>query len=102
MKSNTGAESTLLVLVVDRSGSMESIREDMEGGIKTLLAEQAEEPGSCLVTLAQFDTSTSSSPTKCRWPNSAPTASFPGDRLLSPMPSVAPSAMCGLELKHST
>src|ERR1022692_4726908 len=34
---------------------MESIRQDMEGGIKTLLSEQAEEPGSCLVTLAQFD-----------------------------------------------
>jgi Mg-chelatase subunit ChlD len=54
-KSNKSAESTLLVLVVDRSGSMESIREDMEGGIKSLLNEQAEEPGACLVTLAQFD-----------------------------------------------
>jgi Mg-chelatase subunit ChlD len=54
-KSNKGAEPTLLVLVVDRSGSMESIREDMEGGIKTLLSEQAEESGSCVVTLAQFD-----------------------------------------------
>jgi Mg-chelatase subunit ChlD len=50
-----GAESTLLVLIIDRSGSMESIREDMEGGIKTLPSEQAEEPGSCVVTLAQFD-----------------------------------------------
>jgi hypothetical protein len=43
------------VLVVDRSGSMESIRSDMEGGIKALLREQEEEPGTCLVTLAQFD-----------------------------------------------
>jgi Mg-chelatase subunit ChlD len=49
-------DTTLLVLVIDRSGSMETIREDMEGGIKTLLAEQATEPGQCLVTLAQFDT----------------------------------------------
>ena len=49
-------DTTLLVLIVDRSGSMESIRKDMEGGIKTLIADQAEEPGTCLVTLAQFDT----------------------------------------------
>ncbi len=34
---------------------MESIRSDMEGGIKALLAQQAKEPGTCLVTLAQFD-----------------------------------------------
>ena len=52
---NGGAETTLLVLVVDRSGSMERIREDMEGGIATLLSEQAAEAGTCLVTLAQFD-----------------------------------------------
>jgi uncharacterized protein YegL len=48
--------TTLLVLVIDRSGSMQSIRSDMEGGIKMLIDEQAKEPGSCLVTLAQFDT----------------------------------------------
>jgi Mg-chelatase subunit ChlD len=48
--------TTLLVLVVDRSGSMESIRQDMEGGIASLLREQAAEAGTCLVTLAQFDT----------------------------------------------
>jgi Mg-chelatase subunit ChlD len=50
------ADTTLLVLVIDRSGSMETIREDMEGGIKALLSDQAEEEGTCLVTLAQFDT----------------------------------------------
>jgi len=49
-------DTTLLALVVDRSGSMETIRTDMEGGIRTLLAEQAAEPGTCLVSLAQFDT----------------------------------------------
>lgn len=51
-----GAGTTLLVLVVDRSGSMQSIRSDMEGGIKRLLEDQAREPGACFVTLAQFDT----------------------------------------------
>jgi Mg-chelatase subunit ChlD len=55
MSRPDGAETTLLVLIVDRSGSMEAIREDMEGGIATLLAEQAAEKGTCLVTLAQFD-----------------------------------------------
>jgi Mg-chelatase subunit ChlD len=54
-ESATAKDTTLLVLIVDRSGSMESIRTDMEGGIKTLLAEQAAEAGTCLVTLAQFD-----------------------------------------------
>jgi hypothetical protein len=56
-KANTAKnDTTLLVLVVDRSGSMESIRTDMEGGIKVLLEQQAAEDGHCLVTLAQFDT----------------------------------------------
>ena len=54
-KNNKAADTTLLVLVVDRSGSMASIREDMEGGIKTLLVEQGGEKGICLVTIAQFD-----------------------------------------------
>jgi hypothetical protein len=51
-----GAGTTLLVLVVDRSGSMETICSDMEGGIKYLIKEQTTGPGTCLVTLAQFDT----------------------------------------------
>lgn len=54
-KNGKGSETTLLVLIVDRSGSMEAIRSDMEGGIAALLAEQAGEKGTCLVTLAQFD-----------------------------------------------
>ena len=55
-KSDKAKDTTLLVLIVDRSGSMQSIKEDMEGGIAALLAEQAKEKGHCLVTLAQFDT----------------------------------------------
>jgi Mg-chelatase subunit ChlD len=54
--STKGNDTTLLVLVVDRSGSMETIREDMEGGIASLLKQQAAEAGTMLVTLAQFDT----------------------------------------------
>jgi Mg-chelatase subunit ChlD len=56
MTKTSAKATTLLVLVVDRSGSMQSVRSDMEGGIRTLLAEQAKLPGTCLVTLAQFDT----------------------------------------------
>jgi uncharacterized protein YegL len=54
-KDSKATDTTLLVLVIDRSGSMESIREDMEGGIKSLIEEQAKEEGICLVTLVQFD-----------------------------------------------
>jgi uncharacterized protein YegL len=54
-KSSKTSDTTLLVLVVDRSGSMQSIRKDMEGGIAALLDEQGKEAGSCIVTLAQFD-----------------------------------------------
>jgi Mg-chelatase subunit ChlD len=56
MSNKSSSSATLLVLVVDRSGSMQSIRSDMEGGIKVLIEEQAMEPGECLITLAQFDT----------------------------------------------
>jgi uncharacterized protein YegL len=54
-KNAKNAGTTMLILVVDRSGSMVDIKDDMEGGIKTLIEEQAREEGTCLVTLAQFD-----------------------------------------------
>jgi len=45
-----------LVLIVDRSGSMESICSDMEGGIASLIGEQAKTfDGEMEVTIAQFD-----------------------------------------------
>lgn len=47
---------TDITLVVDRSGSMESIQGDAEGGINAFIAEQAREPGEVLLTLVQFDT----------------------------------------------
>jgi uncharacterized protein YegL len=52
----TDANKTLIGILVDRSGSMQSCKTDMEGGINTLIEEQAEQPGDCEVTLAQFDT----------------------------------------------
>jgi hypothetical protein len=46
---------THLVLLIDRSGSMWDIKNDMEGGIKTFLDEQKKVDGECTVTIAQFD-----------------------------------------------
>ena len=50
------SDLTDITLVVDRSGSMEQIRQDAEGGVNSFIAQQAKEPGEALLTLAQFDT----------------------------------------------
>ena len=47
---------TAMLLVVDRSGSMASIRAEMEESLQALLAEQGKEPGLTTVDLATFDT----------------------------------------------
>ena len=47
---------THLSVLVDRSGSMASIRDDMLGGLSSLFADQAEQDGKCTVDYAQFDT----------------------------------------------
>jgi Mg-chelatase subunit ChlD len=47
---------TDITLVVDRSGSMEAIRADAEGGVNAFVRQQAELPGRALITLVQFDT----------------------------------------------
>ena len=44
-----------VAVVLDRSGSMTSIADDMVGGFNTFLAEQRAQSGQCAVTLAQFD-----------------------------------------------
>lgn len=46
---------TEIVIVLDRSGSMQNIRSDMEGGLNRFFEEQKAEPGRCSVTLTQFD-----------------------------------------------
>lgn len=45
-----------ITLVVDRSGSMQSIQSDAEGGVNAFIVKQASEPGEALLTLVQFDT----------------------------------------------
>ena len=44
-----------LIVVLDRSGSMSSIRADMQGGFDSFIAEQKKTPGECRVSLYQFD-----------------------------------------------
>ena len=51
----TDPNKTLIVTVLDRSGSMRSIKHDMEGGFSTFIDQQKAQPGECLVSLYQFD-----------------------------------------------
>lgn len=51
----TDQNYTALLLVIDRSGSMHSIRDDMVGGLEALLREQAAEPGLLTVDVVTFD-----------------------------------------------
>lgn len=46
---------THIIILIDRSGSMSSIKNDMEGGIKNFLKTQKQLPGKCTITAAQFD-----------------------------------------------
>ena len=52
----TNAQRTLIAVLLDRSGSMQSIRSDTEGGFDAFIGEQRQQPGEATVTLAQFDT----------------------------------------------
>lgn len=46
---------TEIAVILDRSGSMARIKDDMEGGLWTLIREQHGAPGRCRVSLYQFD-----------------------------------------------
>ncbi len=52
MTDNT---KTLIAALLDRSGSMRGITDDMRGGFDSFIAKEAGQPGATLVTLAQFD-----------------------------------------------
>ena len=47
---------THISVILDRSGSMESIRDDTIGGFNTFMESQRSEPGTATLTLVQFDT----------------------------------------------
>lgn len=46
---------TEIIIIADRSGSMQIVREDAQGAINAFLADQREVPGEARVTLVQFD-----------------------------------------------
>ena len=48
-------DSTDIIVVLDRSGSMSSIKKDTEGGFDTFIKKQLEIPGEANVCLYQFD-----------------------------------------------
>ncbi|MFG1797031.1 VWA domain-containing protein [Nocardia sp. NPDC049149] len=51
----TNPDLTLIAVLLDRSGSMQSIKTDTEGGFAAYLEKQREQPDGVEVTLAQFD-----------------------------------------------
>jgi hypothetical protein len=52
----TDPQRTLIAVLLDRSGSMESIKSDTEGGFNAFIEQQRALDGDVRVTLAQFDT----------------------------------------------
>lgn len=50
------AAATHIVVLLDRSGSMESIADDVIGGFNKLIADQKRDGNDAIVTLVQFDT----------------------------------------------
>jgi len=51
----TNPDYTALLFIIDRSGSMTTIKSDMEGGINGVLEEQKKLPGEVTVDVAYFD-----------------------------------------------
>ena len=51
----TDPHRTHIEFVLDRSGSMQSIKSDIEGGFDAFIGGQRTQPGECTVSLAQFD-----------------------------------------------
>jgi hypothetical protein len=51
----TNSDLTHIYVLLDRSGSMQSIKQDIVGGFDAFLAEQRNAPGECRMTLARFD-----------------------------------------------
>jgi hypothetical protein len=52
----TNPDLTTIALLVDRSGSMQSVKNDAEGAIAAFIEAQRAVPGQCLVRLSDFDT----------------------------------------------
>lgn len=50
------SDLTDITLVIDRSGSMQGIHEDAQGGVNAFVERQSKATGEALLTLVQFDT----------------------------------------------
>ena len=48
-------QQTDVTVILDRSGSMATIKSDVIGGFNQFIEAQRREPGECLLTLVQFD-----------------------------------------------
>lgn len=53
----TKKDYTEILFILDRSGSMSSIQDDAIGGFNAFIEEQKKQPGTCRLTLVQFDNS---------------------------------------------
>jgi len=53
MPAKTGIDE--IIIIVDRSGSMATIKDDAEGGINTFIKQQQDLPGKANLTLVEFD-----------------------------------------------
>lgn len=53
--TDTKPPTVHVTFIVDRSGSMESLRSDVIGGFNAFIADQKAQPGKCRLTLHQFD-----------------------------------------------
>lgn len=51
----TNPDKTWIALIVDRSGSMESMRNEAQAAVQDFIKEQRELPGEAYLTLVQFD-----------------------------------------------
>ena len=49
------ADAADITIILDRTGSMEPIRDDTIGGFNRFVEDQKKVPGACALTLAQFD-----------------------------------------------
>lgn len=65
----TDKNKSLLVFLVDRSGSMASIAADMEGGFKTLIEENKKVSGECAVSVYTFDSQSAAKDAKESFPS---------------------------------
>ena len=52
----TNPDKTAIALVLDRSGSIHRIRDDLQGAVNAFIEEQKRVPGEATLTLTQFDT----------------------------------------------